>query len=159
MATSSIGVAVRKAVTDGFGEYLGTLSDYNGAAVPERETVVGFSYDFSNQPREQVFTGRSNGDTPPAGMRPGRNTRNETGRFDLTVMARVVGGDPYDAEARAEAIGGEFESWIAARKNNELGVSGLNSIVVESWEADYAKTDNGAAALRTYTVRWTARLD
>ena len=159
MATASIGVAVRKAVTDGFGEYLKTLSDYNGTSAPERETVVGFSYDFSNAPREQVFTGRSRGDTPPAGMRSGRNTRNETGRFDMTVMARVVGGDPYDAESRAEAIGGELEDWIAARKNNELGVPGLLSLVVESWEADYADVDNGAAALRTYTVRWTARLD
>jgi hypothetical protein len=156
---SSIGVPVRKAVTDGLAEHLGALSDFNGTAAAERKTAVAFAFDFTGLPREHVYTGRSRAETPPAGMRSGRNTRNETGHFDLTVMVRSVGGDAYEAEERAEAIGGEVESWFADRKNNELGVTGLNSLVVESWEADYAKTDNGAAALRTYVIRWTARLE
>lgn len=159
MVTASIGVAVRKAVADGLAEHLGDLSDFNGNGVPEQKTVVAFGYDFSNLHREHVFTGRSRADTPPAGMRSGRNTRNETGRFDLTVQVRVVGDDAYAAEARAEAIGGEVEDWFADRKNNELGVTGLNSLVVESWESDYRGIDNGTAALRTYVVRWTARLE
>lgn len=159
MVTASIGVAVRKAVTDGLSTHFASLSDFNGNTAAEQNTVVAFGYDFSNQHREHVYTGRSRGDTPPAGMRSGRNTRNETGHFDLTVMVRSVAGNPYDAELRAEAIGGEVEDWFADRKSNELGVTGLLSLVVESWAADYAQTDNGAAAIRTYVVRWTARLE
>lgn len=159
MVTASIGVAVRKAVTDGLATYLATLSGFNGTTAAEQNTVVAFGYDFSNLHREHVFTGRSRADTPPAGMRSGRNTRNESGTFDLTVIVRAVAGDPYVAEARAEAIGGAIEDWLAARKSNQLGVAGLLSLVVESWEADYAKTDNGAAALRTFNIRWTARLE
>lgn len=159
MVTASIGVAVRKAVTDGFAEHLGSLSAFNGVAAAEQETVVAFGYDFANKPREHVFTGRSRAETPPAGMRSGRNTRNETGRFDLTVMVRAVAGDAYEAESRAEQIGAQVEGWFADRKNNELGVTGLLSLVVESWEADYASIDNGTAALRTYVVRWTSRLE
>jgi hypothetical protein len=159
MVTASIGVAVRKAVTDGVAEHLAAQSGFNGNAAAERKTVVRFGYDFANQHREHVFTGRSRAETPPAALRSGRNTRNETGRFDLTVMVRSVGGDPYDAELRDEAIGAELEDWLADRKNNELEVAGLLSLVVESWEADYAQTDNGAAALRTYVIRWTSRLE
>lgn len=159
MPPSSIGVALRKAVADGLAEHLGNLSDFNGVAAAEHEVAVGFAYDFSNRPREQVYTGRSSADTPPAGMRSGRNTRNESGHFDLNVMVRSVGEDAYAAEARAEAIGGAIEDWFADRKSNQLGVPGLVSLVVESWTADYAQTDQGAAALRTYDIRWTARLE
>lgn len=159
MVTASIGVAVRKAVTDALADHLGGLSDFNGTGVPEQRTVVAFGYDFSNLHREHVFTGRSRADTPPAGMRSGRNTRNELGRFDLTVQVRVVGDDAYAAEARAEAIGGEIEDWFADRKSNQLGVAGLISLVMGPWEADYRGIDNGTAALRTYVVRWTARLE
>jgi hypothetical protein len=159
MVTASIGVALRKAVADGLAEHFAADSDFNGTVAAERETVVSFGYDFSNPHREHVFTGRSRADTPAAGMRSGRNTRNETGRFDLTVLVRAVAGDPYDAELRAEAIGGAVEDWFADRKSNELEVDGLNSLVVESWQADYAQTDNGAAAIREYVVRWTARLE
>lgn len=159
MVTASIGVAVRKAVTDGLSTRLAALADFNGTTAGEKKTVVAFGYDFSTLHREHVYTGRSRADAPPAGMRSGRNTRNETGHFDLTVMVRAVAGDPYEAELRAEAIGAEVEDWFAARKSNELGVTGLLSLVVESWEADYAKTDNGTAALRSYVVRWTSRLE
>lgn len=159
MVTASIGVAVRKAVADGLAEHFASLSDFNGVAAAEQKTVVAFGFDFSAQPREHVYTGRSRAETPPAGMRSGRNTRNETGRFDLNVMVRSVAGDAYDAELRAEAIGAEVEDWFADRKSNELGVTGLLSLVVESWAADYAQADNGAAALRTYDIRWTARLE
>ena len=160
MTSSSIGVAVRKAVTDGLAEHLGDLSDFNGAAAAERETAVSFGYQFGRQElTEQVYTGKSSAETPPAGMRSGRNTRNETGTFEINVMVRFIGGDSYDAELRAEAIGGALEDWLADRKNNELGVDGLNSLVVTGWRGDYAQVDGGAAALRTYTVRWTARLE
>src|SRR5688500_11130980 len=159
MVTASIGVAVRKAVVDGLTTHFAALSDFNGNTAAEQATVVAFGYDFSNLHREHVFTGRSRAETPPAGMRSGRNTRNETGHFDLTVMVRAVADDPYAAEARAEAIGAEIEDWFADRKSNELGVTGLSSLVVESWMGDYSKVDNGTAAIRTYVVRWTSRLE
>ena len=159
MVYASIGVPLRKAVTDGLAAELATISEFNGNERVELETVVNYAYDFTNRHREQVYTGRSRGDTPSAGIRSGRHTRNETGHFDLTVMVRAVGGNSYDAELRAEQIGAAIEDWFADRKNNELGVPGLLSLVVESWEADYAQTDNGAAALRTYDIRWTARLE
>lgn len=159
MVTASIGVAVRKAATDALAAHFASLSDFNGNAAPEQKTVVAFGYDFSNLHREHVYTGRSRADTPAAGMRSGRNTRNETGHFDLNIAVRVVSGNAYDAELRCEAIGAEIEDWFADRKSNELGVTGLLSLVVESWDADYAKTDNGTAAIRTYLIRWTARLE
>jgi hypothetical protein len=159
MVTASIGVTVRKAVTDGLATHFASLSDFNGATAAEREVLVSFGYSFGSQETEQVYTGRSRADTPPAALRSGRNTRNESGEFDLNVMVRFVGGDGYDAELRAEAIGGEVEDWFADRKSNELGVTGLLSLICTGWVADYAQIDGGTAALRTYTVRWTARLE
>lgn len=160
MVTASIGVAVRKAVTDGLETHLGSLSDFNGTAAAERETVVSFGYLFGRQEiTEQVYTGKSSAETPAAGMRSGRHTRNETGTFELNVMVRFIGGDGYEAEQRAEQIGGAIEDWLADRKNNELDVDGLNSLTVTGWRADYAQVDGGAGAVRTYTVRWTARLE
>lgn len=158
-ATRSIGVAVRKAVTDGLAEHLAGLSDFNGAGAPEREVVVTFAYAFGSQHTEQVYTGRSRADTPPAGMRSGRQTRKEDATFDLVVMVRFVGGDGYDAELRAEEIGGEIESWFADRKNNELDVDGLINIGITSWVQDYAQIDGGTAALRSYAVTYHARLE
>lgn len=158
-AVSTIGPTVRKAVTDGLETHLGSLADYNGATAAERRIEVSYGYPFGSPATEQVYTGRSRADTPPAGMRSGRNTRNETGHFDLTVMVRYIGGNPYDADLRAAAIGGQCETWLAARKNNELAVTGLNTLVVESWQADYAAVDGGTASLITYSVRWTARLE
>ena len=164
MVTASIGVAVRKAVTDGLSTHFAGLSAFNGTLASEQKTVVAFGYDFSNLHREHVYTGRSRATTPPAGMRSGRNTRNESGTFDLNVMVRAVPSgddvDPaYQAELRAEAIGAEVEDWFADRKSNELGVTGLLSLVVESWEADYGKGDNVMNVIRTYVVRWTSRLE
>lgn len=157
VATRSIGVAVRKAVTDQLAEHFGGLSDFNGAAAPEREVMVTFGYSFGQPYNEQVYLGRSNADLAPAGMRSGRQTRNEDGEFELTVMVRFVGGDGYDAELRAEEIGGEIESWFADRKNNELDVDGLTNVGITGWRQDYAQIDGGIAALRSYTVRWHSR--
>ncbi len=159
MTTSSIGVPVRKAVVDGLTQHLGDLSAFNGATAPEREVAVTFGYPFGQTYNEQVYTGRSRAQTPPAALRTGRNVRNETGDFDLIVRVRFTGGDGYDAEQRAEQIGGAIEDWLAARKQNELGVTGLQSLIVTEWVADYAQVDGGTAALRSYTVRWTARLE
>lgn len=158
MPVSTIGPAVRKAVTDGLATHLASLAAFNGTTATERDVEVSYGYPFGSPATEQVYTGRSRADTPPAALRSGRNHRNENGVFDLTIAVRYIGGDPYDADLRAAAIGGACEDWLAARKSNELGVSGLLSLVVESWDSDYAGIDGGSASLLTYKVRWTARL-
>ncbi len=155
---STIGPTVRKAVIDGLTTHLAGLADFNGQTAPERHTEVSYGYPFGSTATEQVYTGRSRADTPPAALRSGRNHRNENGVFDLTVMVKYVGGDVYEADLRAAAIGGACEDWLAARKSNELGVDGLLSLIVESWDSDYAGLDSGTASLITYKVRWTARL-
>lgn len=155
---STIGPTLRKAVIDGLTSHLGSLADFNGTTATERYVEVSYGYPFGSTSTEQVYTGRSRADTPPAALRSGRNHRNESGVFDLTVVVRYIGGDPYDADLRAAAIGGACEDYLAARKSNELGVDGLSSLVVDSWDADYAGIDGGTASLLTYKVRWTARL-
>jgi hypothetical protein len=155
---STIGPTVRKAVTDGLTTHLAGLADFNGSTATERDVEVSYGYPFGSAATEKVYTGRSRAVTPPAALRSGRNHRNENGVFDLTVAVQYIGGDPYDADLRAAAIGGACEDWLAARKSNELGVDGLISLVVESWEADYAGLDGGTGSLLTYKVRWTARL-
>lgn len=155
---STIGPTVRKAVTDGLTTHLGALAAFNGTTAAERNVEVSYGYPFGSAATEQVYTGRSRADTPPAAMRSGRNHRNENGVFDLTVAVRYIGGNAYDADLRAAAIGGACEDYLAARKSNELGVDGLQSLVVDSWDADYAGLDGGTGSLLTYKVRWTARL-
>lgn len=155
---STIGPVVRKAVIDGLTTHLGSLAAFNGTTAPERDVEVSYGYPFASTATEKVYTGRSRADTPPAALRSGRNHRNENGVFDLTVAVSYIGGDAYDADLRAAAIGGACEDWLAARKSNELGVDGLLSLVVESWDADYAGLDGGTGSLLTYKVRWTARL-
>ena len=158
MPVSTIGPIVRKAVADGLTTHLAGLADFNGSAATERNVEVSYGYTFGSTATEQVYTGRSSADTPPAALRSGRNYRSENGTFDLTVAVRYIGGDPYDADLRAAAIGGACEDYLAARKSNDLGVDGLLSLVVESWDSDYAGIDGGSASLLTYKVRWTARL-
>lgn len=163
MPTASIGVAVRKAVADGLAAHFASLSSFNGTAVAEQKTAVSFGYDFSNLPREQVYTGRSRWETPPAALRSGRNTRDEEGHFDLNLLVRVVASSDtdgvYGAELRADAIGAEIENWFADRKGNQLGVTGLLSLVLLEGQGDYMKVENGWAVVRRYDIRYTSRLE
>jgi len=142
----SVGVAVRSAVMTGL----------EAALTVDGEVTYG--YTFSPQILEHVYSGRSFGDTPPASLRAGRNYRNESGTFEINVLVYKPGGSLLDADERADELQGDIEDWIADRKNNELGVTGLSSIIVTRWAADYFQTDNGMASLRTITVAWTARL-
>lgn len=159
MARASIGVPLRKAVTDALAEHFAQRSGFNGTDAAERHTLVAYAYDFAGLAREHVYTGRSRWETPPAALRSGRNTRNETGHFDLNVLVRVVGEDVYTADERADEIGAEIEGWFADHKSNQLGVDGLLTLVCLGAEADYSTVDNGRASVRTYDIRWTARLD
>lgn len=156
--SGSIGPELRRAVTDGLAAHLRLLGDFNGTTAPERSVEVTYGFDFASEAAEQVYTGRSRAETPPAAMKAGRNHRDELGEFDLNVRVRFLGGTPEDADVRAFAIGAECEEWLADRKSNELGVSGLLSLLVAGWESDYVGIDSGAATVITYRVRWRARL-
>jgi hypothetical protein len=74
-------------------------------------------------------------------------------------MVRFPGGDGYDALVRAHEIAGEIESWFAERRSNELGVDGLQTLLVAGVSDDYAQVDGGTAALAQLPIRWTARLE
>lgn len=157
MAGSRV-AAVRGAITDGLATYFGTLADYNGTTKPEWKVEVAYAYRFGSKAAERVFFGRATGDTPPAAMKAGRNFRDEVGRADLVVLVSRIGGDARDADNRATAIGAEVETWIADRKNNELGVTGLQNVVLDGWELVNLANDKGHMTEITYKVRWTARL-
>lgn len=154
----SIGVPVRKATIDGLATHFAALDGFNGTTAPERDLEVSYGYSFTSRAAEKLYTGRSQAETPPAAMRPGRNHRDETGTFQLNIHVQFVGGDAYEADQRVDGIADEVETWIADRKSNELGIDGLLTLRVESWDADYAGIDGGTASTRTITVRWTARL-
>lgn len=158
VATASIGVALRKAVADALTALFAGLDDFNGVTAPEREVAVSYGYDFSSTAARRVYTGRSRATTPPAGMRSGRNHRAEDGVFDLNILCRLPGASIEEADTEAFAIGAVIEDWFAARKNNELGVPGLQTLYLESWAAEYRDIDSGSASVLTYRVRWTARL-
>ena len=161
MATAhSIAADLTAAVIDGLSDHLAGLSDFNGTTASEEKTVVSYGFDFASKAAELVYLGRINADTPPAGLRAGRNFRNESGTFDLSVLVRLPGKDASVAVQRVFAIGHEIEDWIGERKSGEdLGVTGLQTLLVDSWAADYAGIDSGTGALLTYSVAWTARLD
>lgn len=153
----SLSVTVRKAVTSGLSAHLSGLPLF-GSQADEHEVVVTYGYDSSSVAAEQVYAARSRADTPPASMKSGRNFRNEEGTFDLIVRVKYTGGNLEDSDTRAFEIGTVVEEWIADRKSNELGIDGLNWLVVDGWEADNGADDSGAATLLIYTVRWNARL-
>lgn len=154
----SIGVALRKAVAAGLSGHYADLGEFNGGNAPEREVEVSYGYNPASSATEQVYTGRSRAETPPAAMRTGRNFRAETGEFDLIVRVRYSGGNVEDADDRAFAIGEVAEEWLADRKGNELGVPGLLTLTTIGWESNYGNGDTSAETLLIYRVRWTARL-
>ena len=153
----SLVVPVKKAVLDGFADYLAGLDDFNGNAAPERNVEVSYGFNFGSVAAEMVYGGKANGQTPPAALRSGANVRQETGTFDVSILVKFVGGDTYDADLRVDEIGSEFEEWAAARKSNQLGISGLQTFTVRSWEADYMQVDGGTASIRTYSCQFTGR--
>lgn len=151
---------VRKAVIDGLRTYLAGLADFNGATKPEDDVEVRYGYQNGWKAAEKVYLGRARADTPPAALRTGRNIRNESGTFDLIVFVdSKPGADPEEAEARAFAISGACEDWLSLRKSNELGVAGLQSLLVKGWDSDLGPSDSSSGALVRLTVAWTARLD
>lgn len=156
--TGSVSVPVRKALIDGLAAHFATLEDFNGVTKRERKVEVTYGYNFSSSARERIYTGRTNADTPPSSLRPGANFRNEQASFDLNVMVKFVGGNAYDADERLSAICDVLEDWISLRKSNQLGIDGLNWIRLDGYEGDYLQVDGGHASLRTYSIKFDARI-
>ena len=155
----SIVVALKAAVVSGLTTHLASLAEFNGTTSPERNVAVAYAYDLRTHDAERVFAGRARAETPSAAMKAGRNFRLERdSSFDLIVLVGYVGGSAQDAEARALAIGAEIEGWIADRKNNELGVTGLIGVSVDGWDLVHLMNDRGHMAELTYRVTWRARL-
>ena len=154
----SIVVTLKAAVVTGLTTHFAGLANFNGTTAAERRVEVAYGYDAKSHAAERVFTGRSRFDTPSAIMKPGRNFRNEDGTFDLIALVGYVGGSAQDAETRALAIGAEIETWIADRKNNELGITGLIGVSIDGGELVHLMNDRGHMAELTYRVTWRARL-
>lgn len=156
----SVAADLTEAVVDGLRTLLAADDDFNGTTAPEQRTVVSYGFQFGNKAAEQVYLGSMNADTPPAGIKAGRNFRNESGTFNLSVLVRLPGKDASATIQRLFAIGHQIEDYIGAKKSGEgLGVTGLQTLLIASWAADYAGIDSGTGAVLTYSVAWTARLD
>jgi hypothetical protein len=153
----SISVKVRQKITEGLTTHFGSLTDFNGTD-PEHKVEVAYGYKAEWNATEKVFFGRSRAGTPPAALKAGRNHRNETAVMDLVVLVEYVGGDAEECDERTLAIGAEVETWIADRKSNELGVPGLTSLTVQSWELVSLFNELGCMTELTYKVAYNARL-
>lgn len=146
----SIHVEVRRAVIDGI-----------SAAINDPRISVTYGWQGADDAakREQIFTSNARGAFEPAAMRSGRNFRKEEMEFDLTILVEGVGKRPDEVEERAMELGLIVEEFIADRKSNELGIEGLNWIVINGVSADYrAAAEAGSIALVVYTVRYNARI-
>lgn len=139
---------VRKAVVDGL------------ANEPALQGVsVTYGWDARAIARYMIFTARPSAETPPSGLRSGRNVREETADFRVVVLVQEPGTDAYGAESKLDEIAPIVEDFLADRKNNELGVPGLNWIRVTGWEGDDGRAEDGYVAQRTYTIRYQARIE
>lgn len=156
----SIAADLTSAVIGGMAATLADDDDFNGTTSPEQKTVVSYGFNFGSKAAELVYLGQMSATTPPAGLRAGRNFRDEAGTFDITVLVRLPGKDATATIDRMFAIGHEIEDYIGAKKSGEgLSVAGLQTLLIASWAADYAGIDSGTGAVLTYSVAWTARLD
>lgn len=140
---------VRKAVIDGL------------AALPALADVrCAYAYEFGEeaQVRERIFTDRARAQTPPAAIRSGRNHRDETTDFDLVLLVEGVGMSAYETDERTAVLQTAVEEWLADRKSNELGMTGLNWIRAERWESTNLGNDRGSLTEWRLTIRYNARL-
>lgn len=155
--SGSLSVAVRRAVTGGLAAHFQGLSSFNDQA-GDREVEVTYRPDRRTKTAQRVYAGSSTFEHDPAGLRPGRNFRDEAGSFELVVLVELPGCDEEEAEERASEIGVACEEWVADRKNNELGIDGLLTLTCRGGRTDSGPTDSGAGALLILNIAWTARL-
>lgn len=108
--------------------------------------------------REQVFTLRPRATHDVAALKAGRNFRDEEMDLDVVVLIAGVNKLPEETDTRALEIGKVVEEFIADRKNNELGVTGLQWMRVTGFELNNMYGSSGSMSEITYTVRFRARL-
>lgn len=147
MAASLI-VTVRSAVIDG----LDALAALNGV-------TVSFAWKLGDKGRERIFTRRARFTHGNAALKAGRNFRDESGEFDLVILVEGVGLSQEATSERALALGLVVEEWIADRKSNALGITGLQYITVNGGgELNEMFNDRGHLAELVYPIRYQARL-
>ena len=149
---ASIVVAVRSALATG----LATAIAADGGMA---DTEVSYHWKANWQRRERIWTRNARFTHAPASMRSGRNYRDEVGTFELAILVEGVGQNAEWSATRALTIGAVVEQWIADRKNNELAVTGLQTLTV-SGDGSLLEmfNDQGTLAELNYPVRYTARL-
>lgn len=145
----SIVVDVRKAVAAGL-----------VTAVNDDKVSISYGYRGSDDDRrrEQIWTDRVRSTHDVAGLKSGRNFRDETLEFDIVVLVAAVALPPEDADTRALELGTLVEEFLADRKSNELGVDGLQWIRVVGFELMNGFAPKGSLSELRYTVRYYARL-
>lgn len=146
---ASIVVGVRKAVVEGLITHV---------AEPKVSITYGYQGSDDDRRREQIWTDRARATHDVAGLKPGRNFREEVMDFDIVVMVAGVGLPPEDTDTRAIELGTKVEEFIADRKNNELDIDGLQWIRVTGMELINGFGPKGSLAELRYTVRYSARL-
>lgn len=144
----SIVVAVRKAVVAGL-DALPALDDV--------QVTYAYVWDDTRQ-RERIFTGAARAVHEPAALKAARNFRNEEMEFDIILQIEGVGMTSDETDQRAIDIGAEVEGYIADRKSNELGITGLNWLRMARMELNNRGNERGTLSEITYTVRYNARL-
>lgn len=145
MAASRI-VEVRRAVIEGI-----------AAQALMTDVLVTYGWNPEATDREQVFTMRARGNTPPASLRSGRTHRNEDASFVVVVHVELVGGNNEDADDRALELGAAVEEWVADHRTNH-GVDGVHWIQVDGWELTGGSKTGAYVAQLMYTVSYSARL-
>ena len=124
-----------------------------------KDAEVTFQFKAGSSKRERIFTTHARATHTPAALKAGRNFRNEVGRFDLVILVERVGKSAESASDRAADLGLVVEEFIADHKNNELSVTGMQTLQVEG---DVSLTemfgDSGNLAELVIPVKFTARL-
>lgn len=150
--------AVKSAVIAGLTTEYASLDDFNGTTRPEWKVSVSYGYEWDKHDTERVFCGRGTVVTPTAGLRPGMNHRNEQAEFDLMFVVSVPGGSQEDADDRAFDVLAVAESWIGLRKSNQLGITGLNWLVISGYDHTPLGNDRGHMAEIALHITYNARL-
>jgi hypothetical protein len=150
----SILVAVRKGIIAGLTADVKPALDVGG-----HDVNIAYQWKLDDSVREWVYTNKGVASRTPAGLRAGRNFRDEVGRFVLTAL---VAGPDFSAEEAAErcmVIASAVETWVSDRKNNELGITGLQTLTVDGdLLLDEMFLDTGHLAIAEIPIKFTARL-
>lgn len=124
--------------------------------ISEDEALITYGWRADTRERNQIFTQRSRGETPPASLKAGKKFRNEQARFSLVIHVHKVGASQEEADEDAIAFGLVVEDYFA--ENSSPGVDGLNWWRVESYELDGGPTDRASVSQLIYTILYDARL-